>query len=41
MFCILELCLFEVFWSTRLVFCKQCFGVMSIWSIFKYETCVL
>ena len=38
---ILEYCLFGVFWSTRLVFCKQYFGVMSFWSILEYKTSVL
>ena len=38
---ILEYCLIGVFWSTRLVFCKQYFEVLSILSILEYKTGVL
>ena len=38
---ILEDCLFEVFWSSRLVSCKQYFEILSIWSILENKTGVL
>ena len=38
---ILDLYLFGVFLSTRLVSCKQYFGELTIWSILEYETFAL